>query len=63
MVAPNAFGVTADIVRSDFFPHLASFSATSNPTSSSVARGISQSAGYLQGLLDDKNIDTNAIAD
>lgn len=63
MVAPNTFGVTAEMVRADFLPHSTTLSATTVPTASAVARSISQSAGYLQSLLDDKNVDTASISD
>jgi hypothetical protein len=61
--APNTFGVTAETVRSTYLPHSQPLSTTTVPTLASVTRQILQSAGYLQGLLDDRSVDTNSITD
>jgi hypothetical protein len=62
-VALATFGVTAEIVRADFVPHLSAFSATTAPSSSAVARAINHGAARLAGLLDDRQVDTSAITD
>lgn len=62
-MALATFGVTAEIVRADFVPHLSAFSTATAPSSSAVARAINHGAARLAGLLDDRQVDTSSITD
>lgn len=62
MTVPT-FAVTAEMVRTSFFPHLLPFSTTTNPTSAAVTREINWAAADLEGRLLAKSVTASAITD
>ena len=62
MTAPNTFGVTADSVRSHFFPQANAFSTNSSPTLATVTARVGWAASDLDGALRMKGVDPVAIA-
>ena len=60
-MAVTTFGVTAAVVRADYFPHLSDFSTDSNPTLATVSRIIDQKAATLEGRLKQESITASAI--
>lgn len=61
MSAIETFGVTPDGVRRHHFPHLDAFSASTSPSSATVAEMIDAEAGRLAGALLAEAIPTSAI--
>lgn len=59
----STFGVTAEMVRASFFPHLDAFGTATSPTATTVAREINWCAAELNGRLKTKDITPSAIAD
>lgn len=59
----TTYGVAADDVRADHFPHWTAFSATTNPTSTRVAVLINEEAADLAGALRVKSVDPTSITD
>ncbi len=57
----NLFGVTAAIVRADYFPQIADFSTDSNPTVASVNRYLDQRAATLEARLLQESVVASAI--
>lgn len=55
------YGVTAAVIQTDYFSQGASFSAESNPSSTSVARYIQQRGAELGALLRKESQDPAAI--
>lgn len=58
----EVFGVTAEAVRLDCFPHLPAFSTNTGPTASQVETKINEQAGMLTGALRVSGISTASIA-
>jgi hypothetical protein len=61
-VASSSFGLDAESVRRHFFPNADAFSASSRPSSSTVAEVIEEEAAAMAGALSLESISADAIA-